>query len=134
MVIHEKKTKFFVINGDDNDRQSLNSGEVQVQYCSQYQYLGAWFIDSARTDNAMALRNIASEAIVNKFAIFCASNTLMPLVYKKKVFNAAVTSALLYSSESWCSNKLKSIEKQYNKLVKCLLGVRRNTSVNLCMI
>lgn len=134
MVINEKKTKFFVINGDEYDRQSLNSGGVQVQYCNQYLYLGAWFTDAARTNTVTALHHTASETIVNKFAIFCASNTLMPFVYKKKVFDAAVTSALLYSCESWFSNNLKSIEKQYNKLIKCLMGVRKNTSVNLCMI
>lgn len=134
MLINEKKTKFFVINGDENDRQSLNSGGVQVQYCNQYLYLGAWFTDAAHTNTVTALHHTASEAIVNKFAIFCASNTLMPFVYKKKVFDAAVTSALLYSCESWFSNNLKSVEKQYNKLIKCLMGVRKNTSVNLCMI
>lgn len=50
------------------------------------------------------------------------------------VFDAAVTSALLYSSESWLSNNLKVLEKQYNKMIKCLLGVRKNTSGNLCMV
>ena len=58
----------------------------------------------------------------------------MPFVYKKKVFDAAVTSALLYSSESWLTNKFKSLERQYNMMIKCLLGVRKNTSINLCMI
>ena len=58
----------------------------------------------------------------------------MPFVYKKKVFDAAVTSTLLYSSESWLTNRIKSLERQYNMMVKCLLGVRKNTSINLCMV
>ena len=58
----------------------------------------------------------------------------MPFLYKKKVFDAAVTSAMLYSCESWVTNKVKGLERQYNGLVKCLLGVRKNTSVKLCMI
>ena len=53
---------------------------------------------------------------------------------KKKVFDAAVMSSLLYGSESWLTNSIKGIEKQYSKLMKCLLGVRKNTSVNLCML
>ena len=54
--------------------------------------------------------------------------------YKRVVFDAAVTSSLLYSTESWLSNNVKRIEKQYNQLVRCLLGVRKNTSINMCML
>ncbi len=85
-------------------------------------------------NEVLSLHETASEAIVNKFAIFCVSNTLMPFVYKKKVFDAAVISVLLSSSESWLTSREKGIEKQYNKLIKCLVGVLRNTSVNLCML
>ena len=58
----------------------------------------------------------------------------MPFVYKKLVFDAAVTASLLYSSESWFTNNIKAIESQYNQLVRCLLGVRKNTSMNLCLL
>ena len=37
-------------------------------------------------------------------------------------------------SESWVTNKVKGLEIQYNSLVKCLLGVRKNTSNKLCMV
>ena len=57
----------------------------------------------------------------------------MPFKFKKHVFDAAVTSFLTYSTESWFSKSVKPIEEQYNQLVKCLLGVRRNTSITLCM-
>ena len=55
-------------------------------------------------------------------------------MYMRTVFDAAVMSALLYSSETWLIRKTKELEKQYNKLVKCPLGVRKNTSLNLCMV
>lgn len=58
----------------------------------------------------------------------------MPFIYKRAVFDATVTSSLLYTSETWLTNNNKVIEQQYNKLIKCLLGVRRNTSINLCMV
>ena len=58
----------------------------------------------------------------------------MPFIYKRTVFEAAVMSSLLYSSETWLKRNTKALEKQYNRLVKCLLGVRKNTSMNLCMI
>lgn len=31
-------------------------------------------------------------------------------------------------------NNLKSVKKQYNKLIKCLTGVMKNNSINVCMI
>ena len=58
----------------------------------------------------------------------------MPFKYKKLVFEAAVTASLLYSAESWFTDSIKPIEQQYNQLVRCLLGVRRNTSIDLCLI
>ena len=134
MEINEKKTKFFVINGDAVDRASLKISGISVDYAPRYLYLGAWFTDTAKIDDVLALHEISNQATVNKFSIFCAANTLMPFVYKKIVFDAAVTSTLLYSSESWLTNNYKRIEKQYNQLVKCLLNVRKNTSINLCMV
>ena len=56
-----------------------------------------------------------SEAVVNKFSIFSASNIQMPFIYKKKVFNAGAMSSLLHCVESWLRNKTKSIKRQYNK-------------------
>ena len=58
----------------------------------------------------------------------------MPFIYKKLVFDAAVTASLLYSAESWLTNNIKPIERQYNQLVRCLLGVRKNTSIDLCLL
>ena len=82
----------------------------------------------------MELHEKANQGIINKFSIFCSANTLMPYKYKKLVFDAAVTSALLYSAETWMTNNYKTIERQYNQLIRCLLGVRANTSISLCMI
>lgn len=58
----------------------------------------------------------------------------MPFTYKRNVFDAAMMSALLHGSESWTTNKIKSMEKQYYKLIKFQLGVTRNTRVSLCML
>ena len=58
----------------------------------------------------------------------------MPFRYKRLVFDAAVTSSLLYSCESWLTDNIKSITTQYNQLIRCLLGVRKNTCIDLCMI
>ena len=50
MVLNEKKTKFFVVNGEERDKQCLVMEGVDVSYCPKYLYLGAWFTDSARMD------------------------------------------------------------------------------------
>ena len=42
--------------------------------------------------------------------------------------------SLLYSAESWLSDSIRPIEQQYNQLVRCLLGVRKNTSIDLCLL
>ena len=134
MVINEKKTKFFVINNEECDKRDLVVEGVTVKYCNKYLYLGAWLTDSGKVEDVLKLHEANNEAIVNKFSIFCVANSKMPFVYRKKVFDAAVTAAMLYSCESWLAKNLKRLERQYNTMIKCLLGVRKNTSTNLCMI
>ena len=58
----------------------------------------------------------------------------MPYAYKRKVFEAAVMSSLLYSCETWFTKDPKILIKQYNKAVRCLLGVRHNTSIEMCLV
>ena len=85
-------------------------------------------------ESVLALHVTSSTPSVNKFAVFCAANTSMPFQYKLKVFNAALTASLLYSSESWLTLNMKCIEQLYIKLVKCLLGVRNTTPSLLCLV
>ena len=134
MDLNIKKTKYFVINGTQNDKIPLDVEGTTISYSSQYLYLGAWFTDSGKMSDIVQLHERANQATVNKFSIFCAANTQMPFIYKKLVFDAAVTSSLLYSAESWLTDSIRPIENQYNQLVRCLLGVRRNISIELCLI
>lgn len=82
----------------------------------------------------LGLHEASGETQLNKFAIFCAANTNMPYVYKRKVFDAAVTTSLFYSSETWLVTHPKKFIVLYNRAIKCLLGVRIFTSPDLCMI
>ena len=117
MSINVKKTKYFVVNFTSVDKP-LDVEGTKIGYSSQYLYLGAWFSESRRLSDILALHEKSNQATVNKFAIFCAANTQMPFIYKKLVFDAAVTSSLLYSAESWLTDKVKPIERQYNLLAK----------------
>ena len=134
MVINEKKTKFFVINGEMKDKESLNVNDIKVDYCHKYLYLGAWFTDDGKMKSVLEQHEIQGTSAINKFSMFCVNNTTMPFTYKKKVFSAALTASLLYSAETWLTNNPKNIEKLYNKAVKCLLGVRSNTPITLCLL
>ena len=134
MIINESKTKFFVVNGHAIDREDLKVNSIAVSYTHRYLYLGAWFTDSGRIKDIVSVHETSNEAVVSKFVIFCAANSEMPYAYKRRVFDAAVISSLLYSCESWLTKNIKGIEGQDNKLMKCLLGVRKNTSNNLCTL
>ena len=134
MIMNTKKTKFFVINGNQIDRVPFEIGDIKIGYVCKYLYLGAWFTESGKISDAIKLQEQSNQATINKFAIFCAANKQMPFRYKKLVFEAAVTTSLLYSAESWFTDSIKPIEQQYNQMVRCLLGVRRNTSIDLCLI
>lgn len=134
MMINEKKTKFLVIRGTEVDTVPLITQDIKIDYVHMYFYLGAWITDDAKMNTVMALHEPMNETQLNKFAIFCAANTNMPYIYKRKVFDAAVTSGLLYSVETWLVNHPKKLVAQYNRAVKCLLGVRKYTSPDLCFI
>ena len=93
MVINEKKTTFFVINGKEADRQDLRAGGVTVSYAARYLYLGAWLTNTANMNDVITLHETGNETLVNIFSIFCTTNTQMPFTYKRKVIDAPVTSA-----------------------------------------
>ena len=51
----------------------------------------------------------------------------MPFSYKKKVFEAVLTTKLIYGSESWFVEDYKVIEVLYMSTLKALLGIRKQT-------
>ena len=69
-----------------------------------------------------------------KFISFVNRNNDVPFIVKKKIFDAAVTSSLLYGCESWLAGDIKPVEKQYKWCIKQLLGVRKTTTNDVCMI
>ena len=87
------------------------------------------FTDLGQMRDVVTFHEKANQTTVNKFSIFCVAITSMLLKCRKKVFDAAVTASLLYSVELWFTDYIKSIEQQYNQLVRCLLEVRYNTGI-----
>ena len=69
-----------------------------------------------------------------EFVSLCKKNNDIPFIIKKRVFHAALMSSILYGCESWFDGNIKPMESLYNMCIKHLLGVRKSTSTNLCMI
>ena len=134
MELNVSKTKFFVINSEPTDKEPLIVGDKVINYCWKYLYLGAWFTDDAKTKSALKLHENNLQDNLNKFIIFCKVNTEMPYYYKSLVMDAAVVSSIFYGCESWLTENPDIAIKTYNQLLKRLLGVRPNTSPDLCLI
>ena len=43
MKVNQSKTKFFVVCGGAGDSEALVAGELRVEYCDSYVYLGSTF-------------------------------------------------------------------------------------------
>ena len=134
MMINEKKTKFMVINHTEEDKFQLSTQNKRIEYCEKYLYLGSWFTDDGKQESVFKLHEPALTSTVNKFAIFCNVNTGMPYCYKSLVMDAAAISSIFYACETWLSCSPKFAIDTYNKILRILLGVRQNTSIDMSLI
>ncbi len=134
MVINEKKTKLMVINGEEEDRETIFMGDVAIKHADSYVYLGAIITADGSTATSIVHHAKEKEKSLNKLLIFLAVNYDAPFYVKLKVFKAAFSASILYSMESWIGMSTKPIEKLYVKGVKALLGVRHSTLNNMCLI
>ena len=69
---------------------------------------------------------------VLKFVSFVKRNNDVPFIIKRRVFDAALTSSLLYGCESFIGADIKPLIKLYNWAMKEMLGVRKTTSNLVC--
>ena len=99
MVLNEKKTKIMVIRGTVEHTVPLKMHDIEIECTSKYLYLEAWFSDDAKMNTVLGLHETSGEAQLNKFAIFCAANVNMPYIYKRRMFDAAMTSSLHSTTE-----------------------------------
>ncbi len=66
--------------------------------------------------------------------MFLKKNSDIPFVVKKRIFDAAFMSAILYGCESWLNADLRPVTKLYNLCIKQLLGVRTTSCNDLCYV
>lgn len=134
MKVNELKTKFFVVGGSAEDMQPLRVAGLEVQHCRQYTYLGATFTADGSVHQAVRVHANTKAAHVAKFVSFIKKNNDVPFIIKKRVFDAALMSAVLYGCESWLNADLRPISKIYNWALKTMLDVRMTTCSDLCYI
>ena len=61
-------------------------------------------------------------------------NNDVPFHIKRKVFQAALMSSILYRYESWLNDNIKPIHKFYMWYIKQILGMKKNTCNDLRLI
>ena len=72
---------------------------------------------------------------MNKLVRFLDKNENAPFSVKKKVLDACFFTSLLYGCESWLEEKVSpELEQLYMKGLKCLLGVRSQTSNDVVLL
>lgn len=132
--INESKTNFFVINGRVNDSEPLVVDGLVVEHCDKYVYLGSMFTSDGSTSSAVRAHANTRMPHVLKFVSFIRKNNDIPFVAKRRVFEAALMSSLIYGCESWIGADIKPMLKLYNWCLKTLLGVRRSTCNDVCYV
>ena len=132
MKLNSRKTLFMTINGDAHDREPLLVDSTEIAYTRNYTYLGAYFDESGKPTRVIDAHTTKATKHVDKLACFCHHHSRMPFKLKNQVFEAALLSAVLYSSESWLTNNVQGLEKQYHRALKALLGVRTQSINLLC--
>jgi hypothetical protein len=135
MMINEDKTKFMVVNGDDREKEKLETQGLCVKNCDAYTYLGCIFTQDGKTTSAVEAQCKSKWPHVAKFEAFVKKNCDCPFALKETVFSAALTSAILYGMESWLSNAaIETARPMYMQCIRLLLGVRKTTAGDLCLI
>lgn len=134
MKINESKTNFFVINGNNSDKEAMFVDDVSVSVCDHYTYLGSPFSADGSITTSIKLHAQNKMCHALKFVSFINKNNDVPFHVKIKVFQAAFMSTILYGCESWLNGDIKPVNKLYMWCIKQMLGVRKTTCNDLCLM
>ena len=132
MSINETKTKFLAVNVGDS-HVPFNIGELRVQKTESYIYLGSPIMIAPLAHQVKAHVN-AKMGSKRKFTSFLARNDSAPFHIKKKVWDAALNSSILYSCETWLCGNVQSAERVYASTLKEMLAVRLQTPTDVCLL
>ncbi len=137
MVIHDAKTKFMVVNSDAGDKMPLElvyAGQTyMVEWCDSI-YLSSIFTADGRIQNAVKAHAQVKHKHCLKFVSFVGKNKDFPFPVKRKVSLSALMSSILYTSESWVTENLSTVNPLYRMSIKDLLGVRQTTANDISLL
>ena len=86
--LSDKKTKFMVIKGSDEDRTKMSMEGLTIDHCDVYVYLGAVFTSNGSTKSAIEEHYKMKQSHFHKLVIFLQTNVDMPFSAKRKVVDA----------------------------------------------
>jgi hypothetical protein len=123
-----------VIRGTTADRTPLKSNDLTIENTNSYTYLGSVFTQDGRMLSSVKDQCNKKMPSVVKFEAFVKKNSDAPFSVKKKVFEAALMSSILYGCESWLSTSaVNAASHLYIACIRQLLGVRKTTATELCL-
>ena len=134
MGVNNGKTKFMVLNGDEEDKAPVAIVDNVISYSKMYMYLGSIFVDDCNMNSDVENHARDKSKQLDKLSIFLHTNVDFPFCVKQKVVTAAFNAAILYGAETWTGACLKPIETLYMRGIKLLLGVRISTSHDCCLL
>ena len=135
MLVNNLKTKFMVVNGDNDDKIAIQIRGNIIDYVEEfYVYLGGIFTDCGDMNSVLEIHAREKMKHLNKLTIFLSTNKDYPFYVKRKVVTAAFNSAIMYGAESWIGANTKPVEVMYLSAIKQLLSVRTTTPNFTCLL
>lgn len=133
MIINEEKTKFMVIGGNHIDRKEIQTVNIKINNCDEYNYLGMVFTQNGKQLTALQRQASTKQKHLLKLAQYTFKNKDHPIHVKMKVLQAAFNAALLYGIESWIDCDMSTMNAIYIKAIKLVLGIRENSTNEICL-
>ena len=134
MIVNEVKTEFMVVNGSPCDREVIVVNGMIVKHCTSYVYLGVIVTENGSATTSLKAHVTEKKKHLNRLLIFLSRNHDAPFFVKRKVFDAAFSTAILYGCESWLNVSLEPVERMYMSAVRSLLDVRQSTPKLTCLL
>ena len=88
-----------VVNGTSADRKNIVLTDLTVKHCTSYVYLGVIVTENGSATSSLKAY-VADKKHLNRLLIFLSRNYNAPFFLKRKVFDAAFSSAILYERKS----------------------------------
>ncbi len=101
MTMYPTKSKYFAVN--TGDREPFILGNAVISYRDLFVYLGS------PMKKQVANHAATKQCHIRKFSSFLAKNFDSPFVVKKVVWESALSTAILYSFETWMVKDITAV-------------------------